>query len=160
MAILNLKQWLRDNIKPYLAQIKASMGSISGEFRGTSSTVSGFPTTAKLNDWVILSSDDGGNESGIYAYNGTTWGFAMDLVLFNEIIEAVQASEAEADDVNEDEKFMLVSQIYARFAKINGDSTEKFSASAPEEQTNEVVRANDFDFTINATEAQSDWDNA
>lgn len=160
MADFNAKQWLRDNMRVYLAQIKSQMGSISGEYRGSFATVAQFPSTANPNDWVILSSDDGGSESGIYAYNGTTWNFATDLVNFQEVIEAVIATETQADDVTEDEKMMVVAQLYARFALKAGDASQKFSAAVPEAGTSEVVRAADFDFTINTTEAQADWDNA
>jgi hypothetical protein len=157
MADLDLKAWFRSEIAPYLTTIKANITSLSGEYMGSFTTVAAFPAVAKNRDWVILSTDDASNESGIYAYDGTNWGFAQDLVNFSEIVSELIATNTEADAGTSTTKTMNVAQVHSRFAKKLGDSANKFSANTPEEATNEVVRAADFNFTITTADAQADY---
>ena len=152
---LDLKQWLRDNIKVYLKEIKAQIASVSGTLVGSYATVAAAPTTGiDTGDWFILTSDDGTNESGIYSWNGTAWGFAADTTSFTEIVTELFVANT---DTTSTDKTYNAATLVATFAKIAGDNTQKFSAAAPDAQTDEVVRANDFDFLITDAEAQADY---
>jgi hypothetical protein len=106
MAEFDPKPQFKGNIKPYLKAIKARLNqiesvatSVTGTFRGTHDTLALMASanpTAKAGDWAILRTDDGANESGIYVKGPTAWEFVQDITNFNEIIEAIIATDAEA----------------------------------------------------------------
>ncbi len=147
-----LKQWLRDNIKPYLKAIKAwvtqkvatdieaaktelraeiaSAGSITGAFKGGFATVGEMPTGSgvKNGDWAALTADDGSNESGIYVKASSGWQYVMDITTFDEA-QALLASDSEFNAGTTTQKAVTVKQLSDAFAG-----------------------------TISETEAQSDWD--
>jgi hypothetical protein len=238
MAELNLKQWLRDNIKPYLSEIKASIGSVTGAYRGSFTTVAGMPSSAKAGDWAILSVDDSINESGIWVKSATVWQYVQDLQSFTEIIENIVASNAEyttgtsttkapsvaqvkgdvqnlqnqitsisnnnqhaveshaslatgwetdinnLDDTNLGidvtvplnkitevgfvrkvatlllTKIKAINTALSTKAAIGGSSTQSFLVANANSLTNEAVNANQFNFTINSTEAAADYASA
>ena len=160
MGEFNMKEWFRGGMKPYLKYIKQKMSEIAGTFEGYYTNVAAFPVEAQAGDYVILTEDDGSNESGFYAYDGANWGYFMDITSFEEAVNGLVASQAEFDSANNTEKVPTVAQVHTHFAKKNGDGTQKFSVAAPEEGSDQAVRASDFDFTISDAEAQEDWEAA
>lgn len=164
MALLNLKQWLRDNIKPYLKEIKvqiASLGaSVTGSYKGAFTTKASMPVAAS-GDWCILTADDGANESGIYVRNAGTssWDYIMDISTFQEITNEIIASQVEFD-AGVSSKAPTVAQVKTELdqkAQISGDAGVNFSAADANELTQEVVTANQFNFTISNSEAAADY---
>ena len=160
MALFNFKQWFRDEITPYLAVIKTQIASVSGSNHGFFTLVSAFPVSAGVNDFLILTQDDGSSKSGFYSYNGSAWVFAMDIATFQEAVDGIIASSVDWSTGTATNKVPTVLQVKTDMALVGGNSSQKFLASAPEENSDEVARANDFNFSISQVEAQADYDNA
>lgn len=63
----------------------AALQSLTGTYVGAATTVAGFATTDNEGnaigngDWAILSAVDGANAKGIWVYDGTSWGLAMEM---------------------------------------------------------------------------------
>lgn len=119
MAVLDLKVWLRNNIKPYLTQIKAeinavasTVNSVTGSYRGAFTTVAAMPTGTpiKNGDWAILTVDDGANESGIYVKATAGWQYVMDIATFQEITQMI-ATDAEFNAGTSTTKVPTVKQV-------------------------------------------------
>jgi hypothetical protein len=59
--------------------------NIAGQFAGSATTFAGLPTTTadgkvvNNGDWAILTVDNAGNQSGVYAYNGTAYVLAKEI---------------------------------------------------------------------------------
>jgi|GEM_PF-6819015 len=158
MAIFDFKAQFRALLAPYLKEIKARIGAVEGTLVASEATVAAFPTTDVDNgDWAILTSDDGTNESGIYSWNGTAWGFAADISSFTEIVSEIFGSAADVTTGTATDKAMSIVQLFAAFAKIGGDAAQKFLAAAPEENSSEVTRSADFAVDITDGEAQADY---
>lgn len=122
MAVLDLKVWLRNNIKPYLTQIKAEINaiaatanSVTGSYRGAFTTVAAMPTGTpiKNGDWAILTVDDGANESGIYVKATVGWQYVMDIATFQEITQMI-ATDAEFNAGTSTTKVPTVKQVQDR----------------------------------------------
>lgn len=53
--------------------------SAFGEFIGSEATFAGLPAATNVNDWAILTAQDGANAPGIYVWNGTAYGLAISI---------------------------------------------------------------------------------
>jgi hypothetical protein len=59
--------------------------NIAGQFAGSAATFAGLPSTTadgkvvNNGDWAILTADNAGNQSGVYAYNGTAYVLAKEI---------------------------------------------------------------------------------
>lgn len=71
--------------------------NVMGQYAGSAATFAALPTTTNdgkainATDWAILSTDDGANQAGIYAYNGTAY------TLIKEIPEVLTLSVTSTD---------------------------------------------------------------
>lgn len=78
--------------------LEAMTADISGQFLGSAATFVALPTPAEASngDWAVLTSDDGGNTSGIYVYDGTNYSFVMEIA--DSFTAAANAISPAADD--------------------------------------------------------------
>lgn len=180
MAALNGKTWFRNNIAPYLTKIKAELaivGAITGNYAGKDATFAALPTTdpdgsvLEPGDWSILTIDDVGTGSvtapqypaGIYVRNaaGTDWELVQESQDLADVLNSIIATAAEVDTGTATDKVANVAQLALKYAKLNGNDTNLFSASAGNVDTNETLNANQFSSTpVTVAEATTDWNAA
>lgn len=89
------------NVKAAIQALETAVESlnISGQYAGSSATFSGLPTTTadgkpvNNGDWAILTVDDGSNQSGVYAFNGTSYNLAKEIPeVFTLIVSTTNTS--------------------------------------------------------------------
>ena len=164
--VLSDKVRFRSLITPYLSVIKERFKEISGQFIGSADTYAGLPTTdidgstIDIGDVVSLTQEDGSYKSGIYRWDGTQYVLFQEFDNLSDITNSMKATLAEVQAGVVDDKFITPAKGSQVYAKILGDSANKFSAAMAEEATDEVVTANAFTGTITNAEAQSDYDGA
>ncbi|MEM9526920.1 MAG: hypothetical protein AAGA31_09945, partial [Bacteroidota bacterium] len=89
--------------------IPAPTAEVTGQFIGTGTTFAGLPTVdvlgdpASNGDFAILTADDGLNLSGIYAYDGTSYSFAVEIADTFQTVSPASQADVTAGVVNADE---------------------------------------------------------
>ena len=149
---------------------------------GQSTTWAGLPTVDQngsavtQGDTAHLSQADGTHPAGIYHYNGTAWEDQPDLnyddLDIGSIIEGAKATDAEFDAGSTD-KLATPAQVLAAIAAATaanstaydeayhpkgGLATLKIVAQAAEENTDEVVTANQMATTFTVAQVQAKYD--
>ena len=166
MALLTDKARFRVLVTPYLKLLKTKFSEISGQFIGSADTYAGLPTTdidgsaIDVGDVASLTQADGGYASGIYRWDGAQFVLFQEFDNLSDLTNSMKATLAEVQAGVVDDKFITPAKGSQVYAKILGDSANKFSAAMAEEATDEVVTANAFVGTITDAEAQADYDGA
>jgi len=180
MASYNGKAWFRNNIIPYLTKIKAELavvGNVTGNYAGKGATFVTLPASdpdasaLEPGDWSILTVDEVGTgtvqapqyPAGIYVWNagGIAWELVQENQDIADVLNTIVATPSEVDSGTAVDKVASVNQLALKYAKINGNSSNLFSTSAGNTDTNEAVNANQFSsVSITLAEATSDYTSA
>lgn len=94
------------NIKAAIQALETAVESINiaGEFAGSAATFAALPVTTtntitgltnpvNNGDWAILTADDGGNQSGIYAFDGANYVLAKEIPeVFALVVETADSN--------------------------------------------------------------------
>jgi hypothetical protein len=178
MAIIDGKQWFRDNIKAYLKKVKAELATVAqvtGTYSGKAATFAGLPNVGldtkplDAGDWSILTVDDVGTgtaaaplfPAGVYvlAADKTTWELVQENQDLGDLLLAIIATDAEVDAGAATDKVATVKQLAEKYAKLAGLATQTFSAADGNYDTKEVINGSQFNSTpITDVEAIADWD--
>lgn len=177
MAVFVGKQWLRDNLVPYLKIIKTelnTLGNVTGQYAGVGATQATLPTVdaegAPLlaGDWSVQSADEVGTgtaeapqfPAGVYVRNAANgWDLVQENTDLGDILLAIMATDAEVTAGTATDKVASVLQLKTFYSLINGSATEEHLVKPGEIDSDEATNANQFSSTdVTDVEGQSDWD--
>ena len=150
MALLSDKARFRTLVAPYLKVLKTRFSEISGQFIGSADTYAGLPatdiegSTVDIGDVASLTQADGGYASGIYRWDGVQYVLFQEFDNLDEIVTSMKATLAEVEAGIVDDKFITPATATQVYARLHGNSGNKFSAARAEEATDEAVTANAF----------------